>query len=137
MLHHRNFLFEDAYYWAIGSLTYTQPISRAMQLTVTGSAEKRLQPGGLLYDGVATLDQQLGPTLKFETTVHRYENWGELDPAPTQKIEIETGFIKNLTDRQSVWVSFLRHYQNGIPNDAFSVLQVKYGTAFGRGASSP
>ncbi len=137
MLHHHNFLFEDSYYWAIGSLTYTQPISRALQLTVTGSAEKRLAPGGLFYDGVATLDQQLGPALRFETTVHRYENWGELDPAPTQKIEIETGFIKNLSDRQSLWVSFLRHYQNGAPNDAFSVLQIKYGIAFGRGASSP
>ncbi len=137
MLHHHNFLFEDAYYWAIGSLSYTQPLTPSTQLTVTGSAEKRLAPGGLFYDGVATLDKQLGPTVKFETTVHRYENWGELDPIPTQKFEIETGFIKNLTDRRSLWVSFFRHYQNGVPNDAFSVLQIKYGIAFGRGATSP
>jgi hypothetical protein len=136
-LHHHNFRFEDAYYWGIASLTYAQPITSALQLSITGSAEKRLASGGLFYDGVATLDQQLGPTLKFETTVHRYQNWGELDPSPTDKIEIETGFIKNLTDRQSIWVSFLRHYQNGAPNDAFSVLQLKYGVAFGRGANSP
>ena len=136
-LHHHNFRFEDAYYWGIASLTYAQPITSALQLSVTGSAEKRLAPGGLFYDGVATLDQQLGPALKFETTVHRYQNWGELDPSPTDKIEIENGFIMNLTDRQSLWVSFFRHYQNGSPNDAFSVLQLKYGVAFGRGASSP
>ena len=137
ILHHHNFLFEDAYNWAIGSLTYTQPISSAMQLTITGSAEKRLQPGRLFYDGVATVDQQVGSTLKFETTVHRYENWGELDPAPTQKFEIETGFIKNLTDHQSLWVSFFRHYQNGAPNDQFSSLQLKYGVSIGRGSASP
>ena len=108
-----------------------------MQLTITASAEKRLQPGRLFYDGVATVDQQLGPTLKFETTGRRYENWGELDPAPTQKVEIEIGFIKSLTEHQSLWVSFFRHYQNGASNDQFSAFQLKHGVSIGRGASFP
>lgn len=137
ILHHHNFTFEDAYYWGIGSLTYTQPITNAMQVAVTASLEKRLQPGRFFYDGVATVDQQLGPGLKFETSAHRYENWGELDVVPTQKFEIEAGFIANLTDRRSLWLSYFRHVQNGAPNDAFSVVQLKYGVAFGRGATSP
>ncbi len=131
ILHHHNFLFPDAYYWGIATVNYTMPLTGALQLTTALSAEKRLMPGRIFYDGVATFDQRLGTAITFETTVHRYENWGQFDPAPTQKIEVETGFIKQIGNRRTLGFSFLRHYQNGTPNDQFSVLQLKYGLAVG------
>ncbi len=131
LLHHHNFRFEDAYNWAIATITYTLPITSRLTLANNFNVEKRLSGGRLFYDYSGTLDEQMGQGTTFETSVHRYENWGELDPVPTQKIEVETGFIKQLSARQTLAVSWMRHYQNGAANDQFTVLQLKYGSTFG------
>lgn len=62
--------------------------------------------------------------------VHRYENLGQLDIEPTEKIEIETGISHSFAHVHSTTISFFRHEQYGAPNDQFSFAKLKYAFTF-------
>jgi len=130
LLHHDNFRFHDTYYWGILTLTAKLPLSKSVTLTPNISAEKRLRGGRLFYDSATTLDYVLLPHWTAEATYHRYENYGELDPAPTQKQETEIGFIRELPHNQTIGLSYFRHIQFGAANDQFSFIKLKYGVSF-------
>lgn len=130
LLHHENFTFRDSYEWGIATLTAKLPLSKSVTLTPNVSLEKRLQGGRFFYDTATTLDYAFLPLWTFETTYHRYENYGELDPAPTQKQETEIGVIRELPHNQTVGLSYFRHIQFGVPNDQFSFIKLKYGVSF-------
>lgn len=130
LLHHDNFRFSDSYYWAILTLTAKLPLSKTVTLTPNISAEKRLRGGRLFYDSATTLDYVFLTHWTAEATYHRYENYGELDQAPTQKQETEIGFIRELPHNQTVGLSYFRHMQFGAANDQFSFIKLKYGVSF-------
>lgn len=130
ILHHENFTFQDNYEWAIGTVTAAIPLGDAVTLTTNLSLEKRLSGGRFFYDTATTLDYRFAPKWTFEAAFHRYENFGELDPEPTQKLEYEIGVIRQLATNQTVALSFFRHEQFGAPNDQFSFVKLKYGYSF-------
>ncbi len=130
LLHHDNFHFSDSYYWAILTLTVKLPLSKSVTLTPNISAEKRLRGGRLFYDSATTLDYAFLPHWTAEATYHRYENFGELDPEPTEKEEQEYGVIRELPGNKTVALSFFRHIQHGSPNDQFSFVHLKFGIGF-------
>ena len=130
LLHHDNFRFRDSYYWAILTLTAKLPLSKTVTLTPNVSAEKRLSGGRLFYDTATTLDYVFLPNWTAEAVYHRYENYGELDPVPTEKEEQEYGVIRQLPGNKTVGLSFFRHTQHGSPNDQFSQVKLKYGVSF-------
>lgn len=130
VLHHENFRFRDNYEWGIATLTAKLPLSKSVTLTPNVSFEKRLQGGRIFYDTATTLDYGFLPRWTFETSYHRYENFGELDPAPTQKQETELALIREMPRHQTVGLSFFRHVQFGAPNDQFSFIKLKYGVSF-------
>jgi len=130
LLHHTNFTFHDNYQWAIATLAAKIPLSEKLSLTPNASLEKRLRGGRVFWDTSATLDYSFAQDWTFEANLHRYENFGEFDPHPTEKEEIEAGFIHLLTSNQTLALSFFRHIQFGAPNDQFSFLKLKYGYSF-------
>jgi len=130
VLHHEKFTFRDNYEWGIATLTAKLPLSKSVTLTPNLSLQKRFQGGRFFYDTATTLDYGFLPSWTFETTYHRYENYGELDPAPTQKQETEIGFIRELPHNQTVVLSYFRHIQFGAANDQFSFIKLKYGVSF-------
>ena len=130
ILHHENFTFRDNYEWAITTLTAKISLSKRLTLTPNVSLEKRFQGGRFFYDTATTLDYAFAKNWTFETTYHRYENYGELDPAPSRKQEMEIGGLYQLTPRQTLGLSFFRHIQFGSPNDQFSFIKLKYGISF-------
>lgn len=131
LLHHANFTFKDNYQWGITALTAKIPLMTQVTLIPTLSLEKRLAQGGrFFFDSSTTLDYSFAPHWTFETNFHRYENFGEFDPKPTQKEEIETGFIRELPPNQIIGISFFRHTQYHAPNDQFSFVKLKYDYLF-------
>ena len=130
LLHHDNFRFHDSYYWGILTLTARVPLSEALTLTPNVSAEKRLRGGRLFYDSATTLDYLFLPNWTAEATYHRYENFGELDPEPSEKEEQEYAVIRQLPQGRTLSLSFFRHLQHGSPNDQFSQVKLKYGVSF-------
>jgi hypothetical protein len=131
ILHHENFTFDDTYWWAIGTLTATVPVVKdVLTLSANASAEKRLSGGRFFYDTSTTLDYLLLPSWTFEANYHRYENFGQFDPEPTAKQEIEIALIRQLSESQTISISFFRHTQLGSPNDQFSFMRLKYGYSF-------
>lgn len=131
ILHHENFTFDDTYWWAIGTLTINVPIIKdVLTLTPNASVEKRLSGGRIFYDASTTLDYVFVPHWTLEANFHRYENFGQSDPEPTSKQEIEIALIHQLTDEQTVALTFFRHIQFGAPNDQFSSVKLKWGISF-------
>lgn len=130
LLHHDNFRFHDTYYWGILTLTAKLPLSKRVTLTPNISAEKRFSGGRLFYDSATTLDYLFLPNWTAEATYHRYENYGELDPEPTEKEEQEYGAIRQLPGSKTIALSFFRHTQHGSPNDQFSFIHLKFGIGF-------
>ncbi len=130
LLHHDNFRFHDSYYWGILTLTAKVPLSRSLTLTPNVSAEKRLRGGRLFYDSATALDYLFQPNWTAEATYHRYENFGELDPEPSEKEEQEYAVIRQLPQGRTLSLSFFRHIQHGSPNDQFSQVKLKYGVSF-------
>jgi hypothetical protein len=128
LLHHENFTFADTYFWGVGTLTATIPLVKdALTLIVNASLEKRLSGGRFFYDTSTTLDYVFAPDWTFEANYHRYENFGQLDPSPTQKQEYEIGFIHPMFEHQTLALSYFRHEQFGAPNDQFSFVKLKWG----------
>ncbi len=130
ILHHENFTFRDTYEWGILTLTAKLPLSKRLTLTPNVSAEKRFMGGRWFYDTATTLDYVFAPNWTFETSYHRYENYGESDTAPTRKQETEVGIFYQLLRNQTVGLSYFRHIQFGAPNDQFSLIKLKYGYSF-------
>lgn len=130
LLHHDNFRFHDTYYWGILTLTAKLPLSKTVTFTPNISAEKRFSGGRLFYDTATTLDDVFLPNWTAEATYHRYENYGELDPEPTEKEEQEYGLIRQLPGNKTLALSFFRHIQHSSPNDQFSFIHLKFGFGF-------
>ncbi len=130
LLHHDNFRFHDTYYWGILTLSARLPLSKTVILTPNIAAEKRLSGGRLFADFAATLDYGFAPAWTLETNYHRYENWGELDPEPTEKEESEFAVIRQLPHGRTLGLSFFHHIQHDGVNDQFSQVKLKYGISF-------
>ncbi len=130
LLHHDNFRFHDSYYWGILTLTAKLSLSRTVTLTPNISAERRLSGGRTFYDSNTALDYAFAPNWTAEATYHRYENFGELDPEPTEKEEQEYGLIRQLPHGQTVALSYFHHIQHDSANDQFSQIKLKYGVSF-------
>ena len=130
LLHHDNFRFSDSYYWAILTLSARLPLSKTVTLTPNLAAEKRLSGGRLFADFAATLDYGFAPAWTFEANYHRYENWGELDPEPTEKEESEFAVLRQLPHGHTLGLSFFHHIQHDGVNDQFSQFKLKYGISF-------
>ena len=73
---------------------------------------------------------QFAPKWNTQISVHRYENVGQFDSSPTQKLEYEFGVNRALSHKQWVGISFFRHIQFDGPNDQFSFIKLKYGVGF-------
>ncbi len=130
ILHHDNFRFHDTYYWGILTLTAKFHLSPTVTITPNISGEFRLSGGRIFYDTNTSLDYHFAKHWIFEATYHRYENEGELDPAPTEKEEQEYGFIYLLPHGQSIGLSYFHHIQHGSANDQFAFIHLKYGISF-------
>ena len=131
VLHHENFTFDDTYEWGIGTVTATVPlVEKILTLTANLSVEKRFSGGRFFYDTSTTLDYTFAANWTFEANYHRYENFGQSDPKPTGKQELEIGVIRQLSENQTIALSFFRHVQFGAPNDQFSFVKLKWGYGF-------
>lgn len=131
VLHHENFTFDDTYEWGIGTVTATVPlVEKILTIIANASIEKRFSGGRFFYDTSTTLDYTFAPNWTFETNYHRYENFGQSDPKPTGKQELEIGVIRQLSENQTIALSFFRHVQFGAPNDQFSFVKLKWGYSF-------
>ncbi len=130
ILYHYNFKFPDKYYWALGGLTYTEQLGKKVTLTAAGLLEKKLSGGRVFVDGSTTLEYRFAPKWNTQISVHRYENLGQFDANPTQKLEYEFGVNRAIRKNQTIGISFFRHEQYNAPNDQFSFLKLKYGISF-------
>ncbi|CAN5486622.1 hypothetical protein BH18ACI1_BH18ACI1_18310 [soil metagenome] len=70
------------------------------------------------------------PKWNTQISVYRYENLGQFDANPTQKLEYEFGVNRLLKYKQTISVSFFRHEQYNAPNNHFSFLKLKYSIGF-------
>ena len=129
-LYHHNFRFPDDYYWAVAGLTYSLPIGKALTLSASALGEKKIGGVRPFYDLSGTLEYRFAPKWNAQLSYHRYENVGQFDPEPTQKLEYELALNRAVTDHQSVGVSFFRHIQFHAPNDQFSFIKLKYNVSF-------
>ena len=130
LLYHHNFKFADDYWWALGGIVYTEQLGKNVTLTAQGLLEKKFSHGRVFADGSATLEYRFAPKWNTQIAVHRYENLGQFDASPTQKLELEFGVNRALAHHQWVGISFFRHIQFGAPNDQFSFVKLKYGVNF-------
>lgn len=126
ILYHYNFKFPDKYFWALGGIVYTEKLGKKVTLTATGLIEKKLSGGRAFVDGSSTLEYRFAKNWNTQISVHRYENLGQFDAQPTQKLEYEFGVNRAFKKNQTVGVSFFRHIQFDGPNDQFSFLKLKY-----------
>ena len=126
-LHHENFTFTDHYFWVIAGLTYSGfIIDSALSLSGGILAERKVMTGRVFYDLSGTLTLTAIKNWEIFGNIHRYENMGLTDPAPTEKLEYELGVNRILARIHSVGFSFFRHEQYGAPNDQFSFVKFKY-----------
>ncbi len=130
LLYHHNFKFPDDYWWGLGGIVYTEQLGKKVTLTAAGLVEKKVGHGRAFVDGSATLEYRFIENWNTQLSVHRYENLGQFDTSPTQKLEYEFGVNRLLKHKQFVGISFSRHIQFGAPNDQFSFLKFKYGVNF-------
>ncbi len=130
LLYHHNFKFADDYWWALGGIVYTEQLGKKVTLTAAGLVEKKFSHGRAFVDGSATLEYRFAPKWNTQLSVHRYENLGQFDSSPTQKLELEFGVNRALKHKQWIGISFFRHIQYGAPNDQFSFIKLKYGINF-------
>ena len=130
LLYHHNFKFADDYWWALGGIVYTEQLGKKVTLTAQGLIEKKLSNVRFFVDGAATLEYRFAPKWNTQISVHRYENVGQFDSSPTQKLEYEFGVNRALSHKQWVGISFFRHIQFEGPNDQFSFIKLKYGVGF-------
>ena len=129
MLYHHNFKFADDYWWALGGIVYTEQLGKKVTLAA-GLVEKKFSHGRPFVDGSATLEYRFAPKWNTQLAVHRYENLGQFDANPTQKLELESGVNRLLKHHKWIGASFFRHIQYGAPNDQFSFIKLKYGVNF-------
>ena len=126
ILYHYNFKFPDKYFWALGGIVYTEKLGKKVTLTAAGLVEKKLSGGRVFVDGSAILEYRFAKNWNTQISVHRYENLGQFDAKPTQKLEYEFGVNRLFKKNQTIGVSFFRHTQFDAPNDQFSFLKLKY-----------
>ncbi len=125
-LYHDNLRFTDHYFWAIAGLTYVLPVGDDVTLSSAILGEKKAWAGRLFYDFSATAEYRFVKDWSVQANIHRYENYGEFDPSPTQKREVELGIYDHLTEHQTVGASYFRHDQYGAPNDKFRFVKLKW-----------
>ena len=126
-LHHENFTFTDHYFWLFTGVTYSGFIlDSTLRLSGGALVEKKVFMGRLFYDLSATVDVFPLKDLDIFANIHRYENVGMNDHTPTEKLEYEFGFNKEIAQNQLIGLSFFRHEQFGAPNDQFSFIKCKY-----------
>ena len=130
VLYHYNFKFPDKYFWALAGIIYTEQFGKKITLTAAGLAEKKLSGGRAFADFSSTLEYRFAKNWNTQISVHRYENLGQFDATPTQKLEYEFGVNRLLKHKQAIGVSFFRHEQYNAPNDQFSFLKLKYTIGF-------
>ena len=130
ILYHANFKFPDKYFWALGGITYTEQLGKKVTLTAAGLLEKKLSGGRVFVDGSAMLEYRFAKKWNTQISIHRYENLGQFDASPTQKLEYEFGVNRAIKKNQTIGISFFRHEQYNAPNDQFSFLKFKYGISF-------
>jgi len=106
ILYHHNFKFPDDYWWGLGGIVYTEQLGKKVTLTAAGLVEKKLGHGRAFVDGSATLEYRFIENWNTQISVHRYENQGQFDASPTQKLELEFGAGRLLKHKQFVGVSF-------------------------------
>ncbi len=126
ILYHYNFKFPDKYFWALAGVIYTEQFGEKVTLTATALAEKKLSGGRVFADFSSTFEYRFAKNWNTQVSVHRYENLGQFDPNPTQKLEYEFGVNRSLKNKQAIGISFFRHIQYNAPNDQFSFLKFKY-----------
>ena len=126
ILYHYNFKFPDKYFWALAGIIYTEQFGKKVTLTATGLAEKKLSGGRVFADFSSTLEYRFAKNWNTQVSIHRYENLGQFDANPTQKLEYEFGVNRSLKNKQAIGISFFRHIQYNAPNDQFSFLKFKY-----------
>ncbi len=129
-LQHENFHFADHYFWGIGGLKYTKYVTRTVHLSGLALAEKKVAGGRLFYDLSGTAEWDFLPLWNTQFNIHRYENLGQFDPAPTQKLELKFAVNRAIGHKQTLGVSFFCHTRYDGPNDQFSFIKFKYGIAF-------
>lgn len=129
-LHHENFKFTDHYFWSVGGLTYVLPVGEDVTLSTAAVGEKKWWTGRLFYDLSGTAEYRFVKDWNVQAAIHRYENFGQSDPSPTQKREYELALNYALTEHQTVGASFFRHVQFDAPNDQFSFLRLKWSYSF-------
>lgn len=129
-LHHENFRFPDHYFWSVGGLTYVLPVGEDVTLSAAALGEKKWWTGRLFYDLSGTAESRFVKDWNVPASLHRYENFGESDPSPTQKREYELALNYAFTEHQTVGASFFRHVQFDAPNDQFSFVKLKWTYSF-------
>ena len=130
-LHHENFTFTDHYFWLIAGVTYSGfIIDSALSLSGGILAERKVMTGRLFYDLSGTLTLTAIKDWEIFGSIHRYENFGMTDLAPTEKLEYEFGINRIVSHNHSIGISFFRHEQFGAPNDQFSFAKFKYTVSF-------
>lgn len=130
ILYHTNYTFQDTYYWGVAGLTFNQSISSNTTIAATFLAEKRSSGGRVFYDASASAEYLFRHFFSAFVALHRYENLGEYDINPTQKLEYEIGLNYNLSRRFFTGISYLHHSQYNDPADRFALLKVKLGVNF-------
>ena len=130
VLYHTNYTFQDTYYWAVLGLTYADKVADDLSISGALLAEKKISAGGVFYDASGTVDYRFHQDWSAFLSAHRYENFGELDTSPTQKLEYEAGLTHDLTDRFNIALSYFHHSQFDDPNDEFAFIKLKVGIVF-------
>ena len=88
-LYHENFRFVDHYFWGVAGPTFSLPLTKAATATFAVLGENKCWTGRLFYDFSSEIDYHFIEKWTAFAQLHRYENLGQSDPAPTQKREYE------------------------------------------------
>lgn len=130
LLYHRNNTFQDTYYWAIVGVSATIPLTDKTTVTTSISAENKTSGGRIFYDANTSLTHQISSKFSAFGNLHRYENLGEFDNSPSQKLEYELGVSSSPNTRFDIALSYLRHSQYNDPNDRFASLRLRFAVHF-------
>ena len=130
LLYHENYTFPDTYFWAIASITASAALTEKVSISASLSAERKTDGGRIFYDSSGTINYQFNSLSKFFSSVHRYENLGQFDSFPTQKLEYEIGASHALSSSFNITLSYLHHSQYSDPNDRFSCVKLRFGVNF-------
>ena len=124
-LHHSNYTIRDTYGWYLTGLNVSLSPFELISFSGSLTATKRAQGGRIFYDASFGVENTFHPMFTLFASLHRYENFGETDISPSNKMEYELGVSHKPSGRFSFALSYFKHTQDDDSLDTFSAYRLR------------